>query len=246
MARIQQPHRGTYGASADHHSGVVAPHVPALRRLFTRRWDISPRQGRPLVTGDSPDYRARGAPQAAPVAGSPVMPAEPFQIYSIPRKRIGPVPKLAPGKQGSGLGRPVGSGFQSLEVFAFTPMESGPATQPSFRLRIPRSIGQGNGQPGALLKPTYHADAFAPATRQFNQARSSVPWAQAHFPPQFRPLAPSQQAATVRRASNVARRQTPAAQVNAGLYTIGYPTNAAVAARLGSAGPVAVLGGNSQ
>lgn len=242
-----QPWRATYGPpGTTHETGVVAARMPALRRLFSRRRDVSLREGRPLVTGNAPDYRARGAPVTNPVPVPYAPPAEPFRIYTQPRRRIGTVPKLAPGKQGSGLGRVNYAGFQTGQLYGFSPLESGPATQASFRLPIPRSIGQGDGQPGMLLAPTYHAKAFRPATRQFNQYRSSVPWAQAHFPPQFRPLTPSLQPKTLGRADAVVRRQIPAAQQNTALYTLGYPTRSGVAARLGAAGPVAVLGGNSQ
>lgn len=202
---------------------------------------INPRTGRG-VSANAPDAPARSAPATVPVAVPGVQPATPFMLRTIPRGRIGPVPKLAPGKQGSGLGVPVQAGFVTPEYEALTPLENAPATQASWRIPIPRGIGL--RQDGRLLAPTYTASEFRPATRQFNQARSSIPWAQASFPPQVRPLTPSQQGILLQRPTG-ARRQIPAAQANPAIYTIGYPTRVAVAARLGG-GPIAVLGGNSQ
>lgn len=201
---------------------------------------INPRTGRG-VEATSPDHAAIGGPANVPVLVSSVQPAEPFLLRTLPKRRIGPVPKLAPGKQGSGLGQHVAAGFQSAYVYGFTPLESGPANNPAFTLRIPRGIGLVTE--GRELAPTYRAYDFAPATRQFDQARSAGAWAQAEFAPQFRPLTPSQQGVLLQRPA--VRRQIPAAQANAGLYTFGYPTRIGVAARLGG-GPVAVLGGNSQ
>lgn len=202
---------------------------------------INPRTGRG-VAASSPDHKAISGPATVPVMVSSVQPAIPFALRTIPRRRMGPVPKLAPGHQGSGLGQPVGAGFQALQYPGFTPLENAPATRASSRIEIPHSATP--FIPGGVLSPTYRADAFAPATRQFNQARSSVPWAQSSFTPQQRPLTPSQQGVLLQRPTGV-RRQIPAAQSNPGLYTIGYPTRVGVAARIGG-GPIAVLGGNSQ
>lgn len=215
------------------------------RRARSMRSDIPDRNGRPLVTGASPDHvPPPAAPGGMPVFVSPVQPATPFAIYTVPRRRIGPVPKLAPGKQGSGLGMPVAAGFQTMNYPGFQPLENAPGTRPSFRIEIPRDTPVAWMTAGGV-GPTYRAHDFAPATRQFNQNRSAVPWAQASFPPQFRPLTPSQQAPMLRRPTLSARRQIPAAQPNPTLYTAGYPTRAGIAARLGG-GPIAVLGGNSQ
>lgn len=215
------------------------------RRLQSARSDIAARGGRPLVTGSSPDHGPpHAAPGSRPVLVQPATPAQPFMLRTMPRHRMGPVPKLAPGKQGSGLGQPVMAGFQSSSYTSFTPLENGPATRPNNRIEIPRDTPL-PWQAGRLIAPSYRAHDFAPATRQFNQNRSSVPWAQASFPPQQRPLTPSQQAPMLRRPALSVRRQIPAAQANPGLYTFGYPTAVGVAARLGG-GPIAVLGGNSQ
>lgn len=203
---------------------------------------INPRTGRG-VSANAPDAPARSAPPTVPVLVPAVQPATPFMLRTIPRSRLGTVPKLAPGKQGSGLGVPGGyAGFVTPEYESFTPLENAPSTQASWRIPIPRGIGL--RQDGRLLAPTYMASEFRPATRQFNQARSSIPWAQASFPPQVRPLTPSQQGILLQRPTG-ARRQIPAAQPNPALYTVGYPTRVAVAARLGG-GPIAVLGGMSQ
>lgn len=202
---------------------------------------INPRTGRG-VSANAPDAPARSAPPTVPVLVPAVQPATPYVLRTIPKRRIGPVPKLAPGTQGSGLGVPVYAGFVTPEYEGFTPLENAPSTQASFRIPIPRGIGL--RQDGRELAPTYTASEFRPATRQFNQARSSIPWAQASFTPQVRPLTPSQQGILLQRPTG-SRRQVPAAQNNPALYTIGYPTRVAVAARLGG-GPVAVLGGNSQ
>lgn len=215
------------------------------RRETSARTDIRNRSGRPLVAHSSPDHGPTvAAPGGVPVYVPSVQPATPFALYTMPRRRMGPVPKLAPGHQGSGLGRPVMAGFQSPEYPGFTPMENAPGTRPNNRIEIPQvlPVPWTNGR---ALAPTWNAHDFAPATRQFNQNRSSVPWAQAAFTPQQRPLTPSQQAILIRRPSNVARRQIPAGQPNPGLYTFGYPTQVGIAARLGG-GPIAVLGGNSQ
>ena len=212
---------------------------------MSARTDLPNRSGRPLVTGSAPDH---AAPHAAAAGGavwsSPVQPATPFALYTVPRRRIGPVPKLAPGRQGSGLGMPVGAGFQALTMPGFTPLESSPATRPSFRIDIPR-VTPVAWQTAGGIGPTYKAHDFAPAMRFFNQARSAGLWAQAQFAPQQRPLTPSQQAVQLRRPTLSARRQVPAAQPNPTLYTAGYPTRVGIAARLGG-GPIAVLGGNSQ
>lgn len=212
--------------------GVVATGYPPR---------INPRSGRG-VEATSPDSRARSAPNTTPVMVPSVPPAMPFYLRTQPKVRIGPVPKLAPGRQGSGLGVPATAGFVSPVLPDFAPLENSGATQASFKLRIPRSIGlrqRGN----ELLAPTYRADDFRPATRQFNQYRSSVAWAQSSFPPQQRPLTPSQQSVLLQ--PSAVRRAIPAAQPNPALYTIGYPTRVNVAARIGG-GPVAVLGGGSQ
>lgn len=219
---------------------------PGPRRAMSARTDIAPRSGRPLVAGASPDHGpTRAAPGGVGVLVQPTQPAQPFALYTQPRRRIGPVPKLAPGNQGSGLGRPVMTGYQMASEYpGFTPMENAPDTEPNNRIEIPR-MAPVPWMTGRALGPSYNPHDFAPATRQFNQNRSSVPWAQASFPPQSRPLTPSQQAVLIRRPAMVARRQIPAGQPNPGLYTFGYPTQVAVAARLGG-GPIAVLGGNSQ
>lgn len=224
----------TYGG------GLARP----IRRAESRRWDnVLLRPFRPLVTGSDPDTRAaKHVPAQAPVMSASNPPATPFMIRTIPRSRIGTVPKLAPGRNSAGLGVPVGSGFQTLEYVGFTPMESSPANQPNFRAI---SIPQGNvvaWEPGQMLRPTYRAHDFAPATRFFNQARSAPMWAQGNFSPKQRPLIPSVGAYTIRNASNVTRRMVPSAQNNVGLYTFGYPTKQNVAAQL-SGGPVNVLGG---
>lgn len=225
---------------------AVAPGRP-VRRAVSRRWDnVLLRPFRPLVTGSDPDHPAGpAAPVAAPVPVMGVQPAQPFALRTLPRTRLGPVLKGAPGKQGTGLGQPVGAGFQQLQYTGFTPMENAPATQGKFTLGIPRVPPGVPPMQQHELAPTYYAHDFAPAKRQFNQARSSGMWAQAHFPPQQRPLTPSVQGVLLRRPNNVVRQQIPAGQANPNLYTIGYPTRAGVAAQLGG-GPVAVLGGNSQ
>lgn len=227
-------------------SGVVAE-GRGPRRAESRRWDnVLARPLRPLVTGSDPDHPAGPqAPSAAPVQVRGVQPATPFVLRTLPRTRLGPVPKLAPGRQGTGLGVPVGAGFQQLAYTGFTPLENAPATQNRFTLGIPRVPPGVPPQTQHELMPTYQAHDFAPAKRFFNQARSSGIWAQAHFPPQQRPLTPSQQGVMLGHAGAVARRQIPAGQNNPALYTIGYPTRVGVAARLGG-GPIAVLGGNSQ
>lgn len=225
-------------------STQVAPGA-GPRRAQSRRTDIPNRAGRPLVAGTSPDHRAGPrAPGGVGVLVTPVPPAQPFQLHTIPRRRIGPVPKLSPGKQGSGLGRPVMAGFQTPDYPFFNGLENAPDTQPDNGIPIP-PITPLPWENGRLLMPTYNAHDFAPARRFFMQNRSSIPWAQASFPPQQRPLTPSQQGAMTKRPANVARRQIPAGQPNPSLYTIGYPTAVGVAARLGG-GPIAVLGGNSQ
>lgn len=227
--------------------GYAGPDGRGPRRMQSRRWDnVLFRPFRVLTTASDPDHPAgRQAPSAAPVPGNPVQPATPFVLRTLPRSRLGPVPKLAPGKQGTGLGVPVGAGFQQLQYTGFTPLENAPSTQNRFTLGIPRVPPGVPYETGQQLAPTYRAHDFAPAKRQFNQARSSGMWAQAHFPPVQRPLTPSQQGMQVRRPAQVARRQIPAGQNNPALYTIGYPTRVGVAARLGG-GPIAVLGGNSQ
>jgi hypothetical protein len=219
------------------------------RRSRTGRMEswVRERFGRPLVTGSSPDHPARSAEATHPVFVHPVEPATPFVLRTLPRRRIGPVPKLAPGKGGTGLGHAPTAGFYSQMYPGFTPLEAGPDTDPRFQLKdknIPREVGQGH-TPGTALQPTYKAAPFRPAEHMFNQNRSSGSWAQAQFPPQLRVLTPSQQPALLWHNASV-KRAIPAAQSNAGLYTFGYPTRASVAARLGGGGPVAVLGGNSQ
>lgn len=229
-----------------HGAGTTVNARPGPRREMSSRTDIRPRTGRPLVTGASPDHGpSSSAPGGVGVYVSPVPPATPFALYTMPKRRMGPVPKLAPGHQGSGLGRPVMAGFQSAEYPGFTPMENAPGTRPNNRIEIPRASPTPWVNGKTALLPSWNAHDFAPATHQFNQNRSGVPWAQAMFPPQQRPLTPSQQAPLLRRPSLIARRQIPAGQPNPGLYTFGYPTQAGVAARLGG-GPIAVLGGNSQ
>ena len=220
-------HAGGGGSGA-----VVASGAPPRINPRTRRG----------VSANAPDHTAISAPATVPVMVPSVPPAVPFAIHTMPRRRIGPVPKLAPGKQGSGLGQPVMAGFQTPEYEGFTPLENAPATRANNRIEIPRTIGYATL--GQALAPTYRAYDFAPATRFFNQNRSSVPWAQSAFTPQQRPLTPSQQGVLLQKPTGV-RRQIPAAQPNPNLYTAGYPTRVGVAAQIGG-GPVAVLGGNSQ
>jgi hypothetical protein len=215
-----------------------------IRRAESRRWDnVLLRPFRPLVTGSDPDRPApRNAPVASPVQAAAVPPALPFAIRTSPRSRMGTVPKLAPGRQGSGLGVPVGAGFQQLTYTGFTPLESSPSLESSYRaIEIPR----GNvvaWTPGQALRATYKAHDFTPATRFFNQSRSAPMWGQSHFSPIQRPLIPPVNMHLLRNPSNVVRRMVPAMQQNVGLYTIGYQTRANVAASL-SGGPVSVLGG---
>lgn len=215
-----------------------------IRRAESRRWDnVLLRPFRPLVAGSDPDRPApKNAPAASPVMSAAVPPAMPFAIRTAPRSRMGTVPKLAPGRQGSGLGVPVGAGFQQLQYTGFTPLESSPALESSFS-----AIAIPNGNvvpwtPGLAVGPSYRAHDFAPAQRFFNQTRSAPMWGQAHFSPKQRPLIPPVQMNLLRNPSNVTRRMVPAAQQNVALYTIGYPTRASVAAGL-SGGPVNVLGG---
>lgn len=215
------------------------------RRESSARSDLAPRPGRPLVAGRSNDHAFTvTAPPGVQVGGVMATPARPFEMYTLPRRRMGTVPKLAPGRQGSGLGQPVMAGFQTPAYTSFTPMTYGPATQPNNRIEIPAQNVVA-WLTGRAVAPTYNAHDFTPATRFFNQARSSGMWAQGTYSPVARPLTPSQQGVMVRRPSRLARRQIPAAQPNPGLYAFGYPTAVGVAARLGG-GPVAVLGGNSQ
>lgn len=215
-----------------------------IRRAESRRWDnVLMRPFRPLVTGSDPDHPApRAVPAQRPVFGADTPPATPFLIRTIPRSRMGTVPKLAPGRNSAGLGVPVGSGFQTLPYVGFTPMESSPPNQPDFRhISIPKDNVVA-WEPGQMLRPSYKAHDFAPATRFFNQARSAPMWAQGNFAPKQRPLIPAIQAYTIRNPAMVTRRMVPSAQNNVGLYTIGYPTKAKVASQL-SGGPVNVLGG---
>ena len=237
---------GLLSSTLVHGSGtaIVGGLARPIRRAESRRWDnVLLRPFRPLVTGSDPDHPApKAAPVASPVMSAAVPPAMPFAIRTSPRSRMGTVPKLAPGRQGSGLGVPVGAGFQQLAYTGFTPLESSPPLEPNFRaIDIPRAIPYA-WTPGHVLRPTYKAHDFAPATRFFNQARSAPMWGQAHFSPKQRPLIAPVQVNLLRNPSNVTRRMVPAAQQNIGLYTFGYPTRANVAARL-SGGPVNVLGG---
>lgn len=221
----------------------VSPVGRGPRRATTRRWDnVLLRPFRPLVTGTAPDHPAgRPVASSAPTFVKPVQPAMPFLLRNAPRGRIGPVPKLAPGHQGPGLGVPVGAGFQQLQYTGFTPLEDSPSRQPNFRaISIPR-VNVVPWMTGRQMAASYHAHDFTPATRFFNQARSAPMWAQSHFPPQQRPLTIPVQINQIRIPSNVARRQIPSGQVNAGLYNIGYPTRVGVAAAIGG-GPIAVLG----
>ncbi|HEX9414109.1 MAG TPA: hypothetical protein VF916_11450, partial [Ktedonobacterales bacterium] len=149
---------------------------PGPRREQTRRVDISARIGRPLVTGASPDHGpAPRAPGGLGVLVRPAQPATPLAFHSVPRRRLGPVPKLAPGKQGSGLGRPVMAGFQSPEYPGFTPMDYAPDTNPDNGINIP-AMTPVAWQNGRLLAPTWNAHDFAPARRFFMQNRSSGMW----------------------------------------------------------------------
>lgn len=213
---------------------------------------INPRTGRG-VAALSPDHAARSgpAPFGEYVVPTPALvPTLPGLV--VPPRRIGPVGKLAGGHLGHGHRPPLG--MVPLAAGQMPPgatgeypvLENAPATIANYRLPIPRKtpVGSGVAISGRQLRPTYAAHDFAPATRFFNQARSSRPWAQAEYPPVpgGRPLIPSVQPQTLARMT-LLRRQIPAGQINAGLYTIGYPTRASVAALLGAGGPVAVLGG---
>lgn len=224
--------------------GTVAA-GPGPRRASSRRTDIPDRSGRPLVTGSLPDHTAGAhAHPGVPVLVRAATPATPFAFHTAPRRRMGTVPKLAPGHQGSGLGRPAMAGFVSAEYPGFTPMDYAPATQHDRGIAIPQKspVPWVNGR---QLAPSWNAHDFAPARYTFCMGRSSALWAQASFPPQIRALTPSQQAPMLRRPAMFARRQIPAGQPNPTLYTAGYPTAVGIAARLGG-GPIAVLGGNSQ
>jgi hypothetical protein len=229
------------GTESVYVGGLARP----IRRAESRRWDnVLFRPFRPLVAGSLPDRPSpKFAPVAAPVVAAAVPPALPFAIRTSPRSRVGTTPKLAPGNQGSGLGVPVGSGFQTLPYVGYTPMESSPPLQPDRRaIKIPRGNGVVPWTQGLVLAPTYKADPFAPAQRFFLQARSAPMWNQSSFSPVQRPLIPPVQAVMIRNASNIVRRSVPSAQFNVGLYTFGYQTRANVAAQL-SGGPVSVLGG---
>lgn len=225
--------------------GYVPPAPANLPdRAQSRRWDNQlARPNRVLVSRASQGSTAgRSAPAGDAVTVPAVMPATPFLMRTAPRTRIGPVPKLAPGKQGSGLGQRYGAGFQTLLYTGLTPLENSPSTQENSRaISIPRNNVVAWDQ-GGMLRPSYKAHDFAPATRFFNQARSAGMWSQGQFPPQQRPLIPPVQSKQLRIPAQVVRRQVPAGQVNAALYTAGYPTRVGVAAQIGG-GPIAVLGG---
>lgn len=222
-------------------SGVARP----IRRSESRRWDnVLRRVGRPLVTGSDPDHPApRPTASGSPVFVMPPPQALPFAIRTSPRSRIGTVPKLAPGRGGSGLGTPIGAGFQSLEYVGFTPIDSSPSNQPNFRaINIPRA-NVVPWTPGGVLRATYKAHTQDFAYRFFNQSRSAGMWAQGHFPPQQRTITPYLNQRLLRNASNITRKMVPAGQINTGTFTIGYPTQIAVVQGMGGGGPVNVLGG---
>lgn len=228
---------------------AVAQVGPKVAYTGGRGRDIAAR--RPRFAGSAPEsiqVRTRGGVGVAVPPQPAAMPA----IFSYaPRSRVGTVPKLAPGRRaGVGLGAaPVyyigGVNSAEVEYGGWTALDYGPASRPNARIEIPRSIAGDAAWGRALLQPTYKPKNFTPATRQFTQARSTASWAQATLPPRplvNRPLVPSQQPAMLNRSPR--KFGVGSAQRNYGLYAFGYPTQAAIAARLG-VGPVAVLGGNS-
>lgn len=211
--------------------------------------DINPRTGRG-VQRTAPEQYAIAAPAPKATLSPPFVPALPFNYPAVPRARLGPVPKLAPGRQGSGLGAGYSVGMQTNWTeghkagISWTPLEPSYALNPNYRkISIPRSNGAaGQHVDGSALQPTYKADNFRPAQHFFNQARSVPPWAQASFTPQQRVLIPSQQPTLLSR--KPVGLAVPSAQQNSGLYAFGYPTRRSVAARIGGGTPSTLGAGN--
>ena len=205
-----------------------------------------------MVQATAPDVKSFRAPAPAAVP-TPVIPLGLPAVFSAaPRARLGPVPKLAPGRQGSGLGMHAPLGAASDVGGRWTPLESVPGTNPDYLIRdatkgkAPGGIGRGNREwvaPGTMLQPSYTADNFRPAALFYAHGRSVAPWAQSSFSRQYRPLTPQLQPRLLQ-GRVVPKLGIGAAQRSAGLYAFGYPTRHSVAAQIGG-GPVSVLGGNS-
>lgn len=235
-------------------------HFAAGARSAVAATDMPLRGGRSghHTAGLSPDHPSRSAPSPYGARIQLTEPPVPQTAFAIPPSHVrgmGPIGKLAGGNFGHGHRQPLGAPLvpsgqeNSLAAGIYEPLENAPATRANWNIRIPKKtpVGRGVSISGRQFMPTYKAQDFTPAQRFFSQARSSRPGmgAQSQYPPipGGRPLVPSVQPQTLARMSPGIRRALPAAQHPVGQYTIGYPTRASVAARLGAGGPVAVLGG---
>ena len=231
-------HHRFHGVGAPY--AATGPQVDYIKPGIARR--------RPGVAQTAPETLQPSGPGGRGVQGVSVALALPPVHTYAPRARVGTVPKLAPGaRAGLGLGAmPYQIGAANSPVVdGWTALDYGPPSDPDFCITIPPQLPGDWTWGAAALRPTYRPKNFTPATRFFNQARSTASWAQATLAPKplvNRPLIPSQQPAMLSRTPP--KLGIASGQRNAGLYAFGYPTQASIAARLG-VGPVAVLGGNS-
>lgn len=187
----------------------------------------------------------RGANVVNPLFGRPMM----SYTYAAPARRIGPIPKLSPGTGNTaGVGQNRSQGFVTAgsatqqylggDFFDYTPV-----TDPNVgagvgmsTVSLPRTIGFGTS--GHELYNTVPPHDFTPATRNYSMGRSSAPWQDYTYGPDYRWLLQQQLVSKY----NVYNGVRLAPILNPNAYSLGYVTQPAQAAALGSSGMGRPLG----
>jgi hypothetical protein len=259
---VPQPY-GVFQSPTNAHQSGGVPVTPASSRYGRApdaaqpRWNFATGRG-VLATGSNvPNFAAmqqgavpfsagtRGANVINPLFGRPMT----SYTYTVPARRFGPAPKLAPG---TGLTAQRGSnraqGFvpaahateQYLpgDFFDYTP-PTDPNVGPGIGLKaveIARGIGYGDS--GTTLVNLTPPHENTQASRMFTQGRSSAPWQDFTFGPDYRWLLQQQLVAKY----NVYNGVRLAGVLNPNAYSLGTVTQPAQAAALGSSGMGRPLG----
>jgi len=190
-------------------------------------------------------YGTRGANVVNPLFGRPQL----SYTFTAPAKRIGPTPKLAPGtgqtalvgsNRSQGFVTPGSATQQYLpgDYYDYTPPTDpnvGPGIGQS-GVSIPKSIGYGDN--GVALVNREPPHDFTPANRMYSMGRSAANWQDQSFGPDYRWLLRQQLVSKY----NVYNGVRLAGVLNPNAYSLGYVTQPAQAAALGSSGMGRPLG----
>lgn len=212
----------------------VAAQTPQLASIAAMQQGAVPMQ-----------YGTRGANVVNPLFGRPMQ----SYTFTSPARRIGPTPKLAPGtgqtaSRGSNRSQgfvPAGSATQQYlagDFFDYTPPTDpnvGPGIGQS-GVTIPKSIGYGDS--GTTLINLAPPRDNPIAERMYSMGRSSANWQDNSFGPDYRWLLQQQLVSKY----NVYNGIRLAPVLNPNAYSLGYVTQPAQAAALGSSGMGRPLG----